>query len=102
MTDKKLAGKVALITGGARGLGRGYALRLAGLGADIAIIDRNLKAAEVYEFERALLTADSVMAECEALGVRAIGLEVDLTDRAATERAVADVVEKLGRLDIAV
>ena len=39
----KLAGKVALITGGARGLGRGYALRLAGLGADIAIIDRNLK-----------------------------------------------------------
>lgn len=102
MTDKKLAGKVALITGGARGLGRGYALRLAGLGADIAIIDRNLKAAEVYEFERTLLTADSVMAECEALGVRAIGLEVDLTDRAATEQAVADVVARLGRLDIAV
>jgi 3-oxoacyl-[acyl-carrier protein] reductase len=102
MTDKKLAGKVALITGGARGLGRGYALRLAGLGADIAIIDRNLQAAEVYEFERALLTADSVMAECEALGVRAIGLEVDLTDRAATEQAVADVVARLGRLDIAV
>ncbi len=102
MTDKKLAGKVALITGGARGLGRGYALRLAGLGADIAIIDRNLQAAEVYEFERALLTADSVMAECEALGVRANGLEVDLTDRAATEQAVADVVARLGRLDIAV
>jgi 3-oxoacyl-[acyl-carrier protein] reductase len=102
MTEKKLAGKVALITGGARGLGRGYALRLAGLGADIAIIDRNLKAAEVYEFERALLTADTVMAECEALGVRAIGLEVDLTDRGATERAIDDVVARLGRIDIAV
>jgi len=102
MSEKKLAGKVALITGGARGLGRGYALRLAKLGADVAIIDRNLHAAEVYEFERALLTADSVMAECEALGVRAIGLEVDLTDRAATEQAVAEVVRELGRLDILV
>ena len=63
MTSQKLAGKTALITGGARGLGRGYALHLAGLGADIAVIDRNLKAADVYEFERELLTADTVMAE---------------------------------------
>lgn len=102
MSEKKLAGKVALVTGGARGLGRGYALRLARLGADVAIIDRNLHAADVYEFERALLTADSVMAECEALGVRAMGLEVDLTDRKATEAAVAQVVQQLGRLDIVV
>ena len=87
MIDKKLTGKVALITGGARGLGRGYALHLAELGADIAIIDRNLQAAEVYEFERELLTAETVVAECEAFGVRALGLEVDLTDRAATEKA---------------
>jgi 3-oxoacyl-[acyl-carrier protein] reductase len=62
----------------------------------------NLKAADVYEFERELLTAASVVEECEALGVRALGLQVDLTDRAATERAVADVVEALGRIDIAV
>jgi len=52
MEEKKLKGKVAMITGGARGLGRGYALRLARLGADIAIVDRNLKSAEVYAFER--------------------------------------------------
>ena len=102
MTAKKLTGKVALITGGARGLGRGYALHLAGLGADIAIIDRNLQAAEVYEFERELLTAETVVAECEAFGVRALGLEVDLTDRSATEKAVTDTVEVLGRVDIAI
>jgi 3-oxoacyl-[acyl-carrier protein] reductase len=102
MTERKLDGKVAIVTGGARGLGRGYALRLAKLGADVAIIDRNLRAAEVYEFERALLTADSVMAECEALGVRSMGLEADLTDRKATEQAIADIVKQMGRLDIVV
>jgi 3-oxoacyl-[acyl-carrier protein] reductase len=102
MNEKKLAGKVALITGGARGLGRGYALRLAGLGADIAIVDRNLRASEVYDFEKELMTAPTVMDECEALGVRAMGLEADLTDRATTEQCVADVVEKLGGMDIVV
>ena len=57
MAEKKLAGKVAVITGGARGLGRGYALRIAGLGADVAIIDRNLKAFQVYDFEKDRMTA---------------------------------------------
>ncbi len=98
----KLSGKTALITGGARGLGRAYALRLAALGADIAIIDRNLKGADVYEFEKAALTAETVMAECEALGVRAIGLEADLTDRDANTRMADEVASQLGRIDIAI
>ena len=102
MSERKLQGKVALVTGGARGLGRGYALRLAALGADIAIIDRNLKAADVYEFEKALLTADSVVAECEALGVKAIDLEADLTDREETEAAIGEIADNMGRIDIAV
>ena len=102
MAEKKLTGKVALITGGARGLGRGYALRLAGLGADIAIIDRNLSSSEVYEFEKAQMTAPTVMEECIALGVRAIGLEADLTERGANEKAAADIVRQLGSIDIAV
>jgi 3-oxoacyl-[acyl-carrier protein] reductase len=100
--EKKLAGKVALITGGARGLGRGYALRLAGLGADIAIVDRNLQASEVYEFEKKQMTAPTVMDECRALGVRALGLEADLTDWAATEKTIADIVEKMGGINIAI
>ncbi|MEJ2130526.1 MAG: SDR family NAD(P)-dependent oxidoreductase [Gammaproteobacteria bacterium] len=102
MREGTLSGKVALITGGARGLGRGYALRLAGLGADIAIVDRNLSAAQAYEFERAQMTADTVMAECEAFGVRALGLEVDLIDRDTAEQAVNTVADELGRIDIAV
>ncbi len=102
MSEKKLAGKVALITGAARGLGRGYALRLAGLGADIAVIDRNLHGAEVYEFERQLMTGDTVVDEIEALGRRVMGLEVDLTDRSAAEQAVAGIVDTLGRVDICV
>ena len=102
MVEKKLAGKAALITGGARGLGRGYALRLARLGADIAIIDRNLKGFEVYEFEKKQMTAPTVMDECRSLGVRAMGLELDLTDREATEKAVGEIVKEMGRIDIAV
>ncbi len=98
----KLTGKVALVTGGARGLGRGYALRLAGLGADVAIIDRNLRGAEVYEFEKRAMTAATVMAECEALGVRSLGLEVDLTDRAEAFKAIDDIAARMGGLDIVV
>ena len=102
MAEKKLKGKVALVTGGARGLGRGYALHLASLGADIAILDRNLRGFEVYKFEKQRMTAPSVMEECEALGVRAMGLEVDLTGRVATEKGIAKIVRKMGGMDIAV
>ena len=102
MSERKLSGKVAVITGGARGLGRGYALRLAGLGADIAIVDRNLRAAEVYEFDRAAMSAATVMAECQAKGVRALGVEADLTSREVTTSAIDDIARQLGRIDIAV
>jgi len=102
MDDKKLAGKAAVITGGARGLGRGYALRLANLGCDIAVIDRNLRGYEVYEFEKRQMTAPTVAEECRALGVRAMGLEFDVSDRAATEEAIDEIAGEMGGIDIAI
>lgn len=99
---KKLKDKVAIITGGARGLGRGYALRLAALGANIAIIDRNLKGFNVYNFESTRMTASTVVEECQKLGVKSIGLSVNLADRAAAQQAVDCIVEDLKRLDIVV
>jgi NAD(P)-dependent dehydrogenase (short-subunit alcohol dehydrogenase family) len=95
----KLKGKVALVTGGARGLGRAYVLHLAGLGADVVINDVDLNAAREYGEE---LGADTVAAEVEALGCRALGVEADVTDKEAIEAMVARTLEEFGRLDILV
>lgn len=95
----KLAGKVALVTGGARGLGRAYVLRLAQLGADVVINDIDLRAAQEYD---EALTAETVMAEVEAMGRRALGIEADVTDKKAVDAMVAQTVAEWGRLDILV
>ena len=95
----KLDGKVALVTGAARGLGRAYALHLAKLGADVAVNDINMRAYEEYDEE---ITAASVPQEVEAFGVRGIGVECDVTDRAQVELMVREVEESWGRLDILV
>lgn len=94
-----LTGKVALITGAGRGLGRAYALRLAGLGADIVVNDLELDSAKEFDEE---LTAETVMAECEALGVRSIGVAADVTNRKAVAAMFERVREEFGRVDILV
>ena len=85
-----LSGKTAIVTGGNGGIGLGMALGLAGAGADIVIAARNAEK-----------TAQAVQ-EIEALGVRAIGLTVDVTDEAQIRQMVADTVDALGRVDILV
>lgn len=82
--------RAALITGGARGLGRACALRLVEEGRDIVIAD--------VLAER----GQETVKEIEALGQKAIYLETDVTDEAAVQRTVARTVEIFGRLDILV
>lgn len=97
LLSQKLEGRVALVTGSGRGLGRAYALRLARLGADIVVNDVRLDAAKEFHEE---LTAETVMDECRAFGVRSIGVEADVTDRQQVGAMVERVVEELGSLDI--
>lgn len=91
-----LAGKVALVTGAAGGMGRGYALRLAELGADVVIADKDLQAG----VRHGEVNGDSVEAEVRALGRRAVGIEVDLSTRSGADKVIAAAMDSFGRLDV--
>ncbi len=98
----KLDGKVAIVTGAARGLGRAYAKRLAGLGAKVAVADIDLRSWREFAAEARDMTADSTVAEIAAAGGAAIGIEVDVCDPAAVERMAARVANEWGRIDVLV
>lgn len=83
-----IEGKVALITGAARGIGRGIALRLAKDGADIAIVDREGS------------TMQDVADEVSALGRKATVFAADVTDRSQVYAAVNHAESALGGFDI--
>jgi NAD(P)-dependent dehydrogenase (short-subunit alcohol dehydrogenase family) len=82
-----LNGKVALVTGAARGIGFETARQMHLRGASVAVLD---------------LDADEAREAAERIGERAIGLSGDVTDQSAMMNAVAEIVEKLGGLDVAV
>jgi len=83
-----LTDQVAIVTGGARGIGREIALAFAQAGADVALFDVNAE-----------LLAGTAQA-LRALGRRAEGLVVDVTDGKQVDEGVAKVLDKLGRIDI--
>ena len=102
-SDGPLEGRVAFITGAARGQGRAHAVRLAQEGADIIAIDvcRPISETITYPMGSSEELAETVMA-VEATGRKALAREVDIRDLAALQKVVADGVEQFGRLDIVV
>ena len=108
-----LSGRVALVTGGSRGLGRADALTLAQAGADVVIADIQLESDSGEEAARYGVLAQAARAqgavyteatadEIRSLGRRALAVRCDVTDREQVDAAVARTVEELGSVDILV
>lgn len=90
LADFSLAGKKALVVGGRRNMGKGFALGLAEAGADVAVTDLNV------EDGRLQAVAD----EIAAMGRNAMALKTDISSKAEVDDLVAKVVEEFGTIDI--
>lgn len=97
--SKLLEGKVALVTGGGRGVGRGIALALAAAGASVVVNDLGAGLDGSPEAERPAL---EVIAAIEALGGRAVADGGSVADWAAAQAMVRAAVDAFGRIDIVV
>jgi 3-oxoacyl-[acyl-carrier protein] reductase len=90
-TTKPFAGTAGIVTGGTRGIGRAIALELARRGADVAI-----------NYAKSAEAADSLKAEIEALGQRALAVQCDVANTEAAAEMVKQTKEAFGRIDFLV
>ncbi len=91
MAEQELAGKVALVTGASRGIGRATALRLAAMGAQVAV-----------NYNSSAGPAEEVCQQIAAAGGQATAFAADVSNQAAVDKLIAEVNSKFGRLDILV
>jgi 3-oxoacyl-[acyl-carrier protein] reductase len=97
--EQKLTGRVALVTGSGRGLGRAYAMRLARLGADVIVHDIDASATAVYGEGK---SAEEVVAAIRDLGRRSTFVAADVMDDVQVDAAVREALSTYGRIDILV
>jgi 3-oxoacyl-[acyl-carrier protein] reductase len=108
-----LSGRVALVTGGSRGLGRADALTLARAGADVVVADLLVESELSEDTDRygalatvarqqGLVHTEETVAEIEKMGRRALAVRCDVTNRDEVDAAVARAVDALGSVDILV
>ncbi|HEX7223069.1 MAG TPA: SDR family NAD(P)-dependent oxidoreductase, partial [Candidatus Limnocylindrales bacterium] len=107
-----LSGRVALVTGGSRGLGRADALALARAGADVVIADIQVESDESTETAESygvlaqvakaqgIVYTEATAKEIQALGRRSAAIKCDVTDREMVKATVDRVVEEFGSVDI--